>query len=123
MISWNSLSYKECIDLLDSNKTLRHNMTAISIAHEFEFVIANSILNNNLDDSLDEYLTEDEKGEIFRDIVEEYLNLSDDYSYYIVVKDVITKWINNVMGKNEINEFCDYDNAYEEYIKFKKGEA
>lgn len=123
MISWNSLSYKECIDLLDSNKTLRHNMTAISIAHEFEFVIANSILNNNLDDSLDEYLTEDEKGEIFRDIVEEYLNLSDDCSYYRVVKDVITKWINNVMGKNEINEFCDYDNAYEAYIKFKKGEV
>ena len=123
MIMYNSLTYKECIDVLDSNETLRHNMAAISIAHEFEFVIANSILNDNLDDSLGEYLTEEEKGEIFRDIVEEYLNLSDDCSYYRVVKDVITEWINDAMNIDEDSLFCDFYIAYEEYIKFKKGEA
>lgn len=119
---YNSLTYKECIDVLNGNKTLRHNMIAISIAHEFEFILANSLYGDD-DEEFGSFLTEEEKGEIFRDIVETYLNLSDDCSYFMVVKDVITEWINDVMNISEDELFCDFYIAYEAYIKFKKGEA
>lgn len=122
MIMYNSLTYKECIDVLNGNKTLRHNMAAISIAHEFEFILANSLYGDD-DEEFGSFLTEEEKGEIFRDIVETYLNLSDDCSYFMVVKDVITEWINDAMNISEDELFCDFYIAYEAYIKFKKGEA
>lgn len=121
MIMYNSLTYKECIDVLDSTEKLRYNMAAISIAHEFEFLLANSLYGDN-DEEFGSFLTEEEKGEIFRDIVETYLNLSDDCSYFMVIKDVVTEWINDAMNIDEDSLFCDFYTAYEEYIKFKKGE-
>ena len=122
MIIYNSLSYEKCMEKLDNDEVLRKNVINLGIAVELNFLLQNSILGNNLDDSIDEYLTEEEKGEIFSDSLLRYLSTSYDCSYLESIKESITKFINKAMNK-EADPFYNYEEAYEEYIKFKKGEA
>lgn len=121
MVDYNSLSYKECIEKLNNDEVLRKNTINIGIAVELNHLLPNSILGNNLDDSLDEYLTEEEKDEIFNTALSKYKKASYDCSYVELVQDAVVEFVNNAMNKED-DPFYNYDKAYEAYIKFKKGE-
>lgn len=122
MTMHNSLTYKECIDLLDSNEVLRKNMHALPIAYELEFVLGN-LPYYDTDEEFESLLTEEEKDEIFRLTVDNYLDLEDDCSYYIIVRDTIIKWINRILNKEDDPfDEDEIDGACETFIKFRKGE-
>lgn len=121
MILWNSLSYEECMKKLKNDEVLRKNVINIGIAVELDYLFDNSILGNDLDESLGKYLTDAEKSDIFADTLLKYLATSYDCSYLESIKESITKFINKAMNKED-DPFYNYEEAYEEYIKFKKGE-
>lgn len=122
MILWNSLSYEECMKKLKNDEVLRKNVINIGIAVELDYLFDNSILGNDLDESLGKYLTDAEKSDIFADTLLKYMATSYDCSYLELIKDAVTDFINKAMGKED-NPIYNYDEAYEEYIKFKKGEV
>lgn len=122
MILWNSLSYEECMKKLKNDEVLRKNVINIGIAVELDYLFDNSILGNDLDESLGKYLTDEEKSDIFADTLLKYMATSYDCSYLELIKDSVTNFINKAMGKED-DPFYNYDEAYESYIKFKKGEA
>ena len=122
MILWNSLSYEECMKKLKNDEVLRKNIINIGIAVELDYIFDNSILGNDLDESLGKYLTDAEKSDIFTDTLLRYMATSYDCSYLELIKDAVTDFINKAMGKED-DPFYNYDEAYESYIKFKKGEA
>lgn len=122
MISWNSLSYEECMKKLKNDEVLRKNIINIGIAVELDYIFDNSILGNDLDESLGKYLTDAEKSDIFADTLLKYMATSYDCSYLELIKDSVTNFINKAMGKED-DPFYNYDEAYESYIKFKKGEV
>lgn len=122
MILWNSLSYEECMKKLKNDEVLRKNIINIGIAVELDYIFDNSILGNDLDESLGKYLTDAEKSDIFTDALLRYMATSYDCSYLELIKDAVTDFINKAMGKED-NPIYNYDEAYEAYIKFKKGEA
>lgn len=122
MILWNSLSYEECMKKLKNDEVLRKNVINIGIAVELDYLFDNSILGNDLDESLGKYLTDTEKSDIFADTLLKYMATSYDCSYLELIKDSVTNFINKAMGKED-NPIYNYDEAYESYIKFKKGEA
>ena len=122
MILWNSLSYEECMKKLKNDEVLRKNVINIGIAVELDYLFDNSILGNDLDESLGKYLTDAEKSDIFADTLLKYMATSYDCSYLELIKDSVTDFINKAMGKED-NPIYNYDEAYEEYIKFKKGEV
>lgn len=122
MILWNSLSYEECMKKLKNDEVLRKNVINIGIAVELDYLFDNSILGNDLDESLGKYLTDAEKSDIFADTLLKYMATSYDCSYLELIKDSVTNFINKAMGKED-NPIYNYDEAYEEYIKFKKGEV
>lgn len=122
MIFWNSLSYEECMKKLKNDEVLRKNVINIGIAVELDYLFDNSILGNDLDESLGKYLTDEEKSDIFADTLLKYMATSYDCSYLELIKDSVTNFINKAMGKED-DPFYNYDEAYESYIKFKKGEA
>lgn len=122
MILWNSLSYEECMKKLKNDEVLRKNVINIGIAVELDYLFDNSILGNDLDESLGKYLTDAEKSDIFADTLLKYMATSYDCSYLELIKDSVTNFINKAMGKED-NPFYNYDEAYESYIKFKKGEV
>lgn len=122
MIFWNSLSYEKCMEKLKNDEVLRKNIINIGIAVELDYLFDNSILDNNLDESLGKYLTDNEKSDIFADTLLRYMKTSYDCSYLELIKDSVTNFINKAMDKED-DPFYNYDEAYEEYIKFKKGEA
>lgn len=122
MTMYNSLTYKECIDLLDSNEVLRKNMHALPIAYELEFVLGN-LPYYDTDEEFESLLTEEEKDEIFRLAVDNYLDLEDDCPYYIIVRDTIIEWINGILNKEDDPfDEDEIDGACEAFIKFRKGE-
>lgn len=122
MILWNSLSYEECMKKLKNDEVLRKNVINIGIAVELDYLFDNSILGNDLDESLGKYLTDAEKSDIFADTLLKYMATSYDCSYLELIKDSVTNFINKAMGKED-NPIYNYDEAYESYIKFKKGEV
>lgn len=122
MILWNSLSYEECMKKLKNDEVLRKNVINIGIAVELDYLFDNSILGNDLDESLGKYLTDAEKSDIFADTLLKYMVTSYDCSYLELIKDSVTNFINKAMGKED-DPFYNYDEAYESYIKFKKGEV
>ena len=122
MILWNSLSYEECMKELKNDEVLRKNVINIGIAVELDYLFDNSILGNDLDESLGKYLTDAEKSDIFADTLLKYMATSYDCSYLELIKDSVTNFINKAMGKED-DPFYNYDEAYESYIKFKKGEV
>lgn len=122
MILWNSLSYEECMKKLKDDEVLRKNIINIGIAVELDYIFDNSILGNDLDESLGKYLTDEEKSDIFTDALLRYMATSYDCSYLELIKDAVINFINKAMGKED-NPIYNYDEAYEKYIKFKKGEA
>lgn len=122
MILWNSLSYEECMKKLKNDEVLRKNVINIGIAVELDYLFDNSILGNDLDESLGKYLTDEEKSDIFADTLLKYMATSYDCSYLELIKDSVTNFINKAMGKED-DPFYNYDEAYESYIKFKKGEV
>ena len=122
MILRNSLSYEECMKKLKNDEVLRKNVINIGIAVELDYLFDNSILGNDLDESLGKYLTDAEKSDIFADTLLKYMATSYDCSYLELIKDSVTNFINKAMGKED-DPFYNYDEAYESYIKFKKGEV
>ena len=122
MILWNSLSYEECMKKLKNDEVLRKNVINIGIAVELDYLFDNSILGNDLDESLGKYLTDAEKSDIFADTLLKYMATSYDCSYLELIKDSVTNFINKAMCKED-DPFYNYDEAYESYIKFKKGEV
>lgn len=122
MILWNSLSYEDCMKKLKNDEVLRKNVINIGIAVELDYLFDNSILGNDLDESLGKYLTDAEKSDIFADTLLKYMATSYDCSYLELIKDSVTNFINKAMGKED-DPFYNYDEAYESYIKFKKGEV
>ena len=122
MILWNSLSYEECMKKLKNDEVLRKNVINIGIAVELDYLFDNSILGNDLDESLGKYLTDTEKSDIFADTLLKYMATSYDCSYLELIKDSVTNFINKAMGKED-NPIYNYDEADESYIKYKKGEA
>lgn len=122
MIFWNSLSYEKCMEKLKNDEVLRKNIINIGIAVELDYLFDNSIIDSNLDESLGKYLTDNEKSDIFADTLLRYMKTSHDCSYLELIKDSVTNFINRVMDKED-DPFYNYDEAYEEYIKFKKGEV
>lgn len=122
MLTHNYLTYKECIDLLDSNEVLRKNMHAIPIAYESEFVLGN-LPYYDTGQEFESLLTEEEKDKIFSLTVDNYLDLEDDCPYYIIVRDTIIEWINGILNKEDDPfDEDEIDEACEAFIKFRKGE-